>query len=216
MKAYPFERYLRDCRILQIFEGTNEILRMFIALNGVQAAGDRLKNLQSAVKSPFKGNNYYILKDEVERRFFPGVRSKRSALKFSESLHPRFRDHGITYSKNVVEFGRVVDTIVQKYKKEIMHQQLILKRLADVTIDMYGIASVLSRATKSLQRNSTCAEHEILLADVFCKQANKRIRANLFELAHPETTVDKSVSLIAKDLFKNGAYVAPHPLELTL
>nr|XP_020444865.1 acyl-CoA dehydrogenase family member 9, mitochondrial-like [Monopterus albus] len=38
-KNYPYERYVRDCRILPIFEGTNEILRMYIALTGMQHAG---------------------------------------------------------------------------------------------------------------------------------------------------------------------------------
>ncbi|KAB1264629.1 Acyl-CoA dehydrogenase family member 9; mitochondrial, partial [Camelus dromedarius] len=42
MKGYPYERLLRDSRILLVFEGTNEILRMYIALTGLQHAGQVL------------------------------------------------------------------------------------------------------------------------------------------------------------------------------
>ncbi len=45
MKDYPYERYLRDARILLIFEGTNEILRMLVALMGNYSKSNHIRCL---------------------------------------------------------------------------------------------------------------------------------------------------------------------------
>ena len=45
---------LRDSRINRIFEGTNEILRLFIALNGIQDPAEQLKQLGAALRRPMK------------------------------------------------------------------------------------------------------------------------------------------------------------------
>jgi Acyl-CoA dehydrogenase, C-terminal domain len=51
--APPFERIMRDARILMIFEGTNEILRLLVALTGIQNVGKELQQLQKMAQSPF-------------------------------------------------------------------------------------------------------------------------------------------------------------------
>ncbi len=40
MKDYPIEKYMRDAKITQIYEGTNQIQRMVIARNLIKSAGD--------------------------------------------------------------------------------------------------------------------------------------------------------------------------------
>jgi acyl-CoA dehydrogenase family protein 9 len=48
MREYPYERFMRDARINLIFEGTNEILRIFLALSGIKGPSDQLKELGKA------------------------------------------------------------------------------------------------------------------------------------------------------------------------
>jgi len=45
MRDEPYEKILRDLRIFPIFEGANDVMRMFIALSGMKPLGDELKEL---------------------------------------------------------------------------------------------------------------------------------------------------------------------------
>ena len=42
---------MRDLRIFRIFEGSNDILRLFISLTGLQYAGKHLRELEKEIKS---------------------------------------------------------------------------------------------------------------------------------------------------------------------
>ena len=59
MREYPYEQITRDCRILTIFEGTNEVLRLYIALSALKDLGKSLGDMKAAVddifNNPIKG-----------------------------------------------------------------------------------------------------------------------------------------------------------------
>ncbi|MDF2696751.1 MAG: Acyl-CoA dehydrogenase, partial [Labilithrix sp.] len=68
----PWERMIRDARATMVFEGTNEILRCFIALSGMQGPGlalsgsGLLEDVSKAMREPIKG--FGLLSDFALRK----------------------------------------------------------------------------------------------------------------------------------------------------
>lgn len=213
-KNYPYERYVRDCRILPIFEGTNEILRMYIALTGMQYAG---KILTGKIKEMKKGNIGMAL----------GMVGKklRSSLGGSVDLgltgkdgvvHPSMADSGKKLEQNINHFGSTVEGLLYRYGKTIVDEQLILKRVADVLINLYAMTAVLSRASRSISIGLRNHDHEVLLANTFCSEAFFKNNYMMTQLQkHAPENNDASIKKIAREVLENRAYVCSHPLERT-
>jgi hypothetical protein len=140
MKDYPFERLMRDCRILSIFEGTNEILRLMIALTGMRGAGERLTELGKMAKNPLA--DPFGAVGEVRSRVGNKIAPSPIA-----AIHPSLKKYGDNLRRHTVDFGGAVEGLLMKHKKEIMHEQFQLQRVADCVIDMYAATACLSRAS---------------------------------------------------------------------
>lgn len=52
----PWERMVRDARAMLVFQGTNEILRCFIALSGMQGPGLARRRLPARCASPSRAS----------------------------------------------------------------------------------------------------------------------------------------------------------------
>merc|ERR1711884_601994 len=89
MKDAGLEKVMRDLRIFRIFEGTNDILRLFIALTGIQYAGGHLKELQRAVQDPI--SNFGVVLGEVAKRGRSAI-GISSGNMLGDMVHPNLND----------------------------------------------------------------------------------------------------------------------------
>ncbi|XP_066536797.1 very long-chain specific acyl-CoA dehydrogenase, mitochondrial [Hoplias malabaricus] len=210
MKDAGVERVLRDLRIFRIFEGTNDILRLFVALNGFQNAGNQLKSLQKALKNPF--GNAALLTGEIIKR------AKRKAglgtgLTLQGTVHPELAQSGELAVKAIEQFGGLIEELLLKHGKRIIDEQFVLKRVADVAIDLYAMIVVLSRASRSLSQGHSSAQHEKVLCETWCIEASDRIlREITFLRSGASKQVFKNLRSISSAVVENGTVVAPHPL----
>jgi acyl-CoA dehydrogenase family protein 9 len=196
VKPYPYERMLRDARINRIFEGTNEILRLFVALNGVQGPADKLKELGIAIRRPLQ--NWGLLSGYAASR----VRSMLGATPTIDvPLSERLATHKRYFEKHVAELKDHTEKAILKYRAAIVDRQFVLERLANMAIELVARASVLARTQSSIaERGEAANAHELALCDLFCVESGRRFRANRLALDEREETVDDVRRAIANAL----------------
>ena len=208
MKDTGLERVLRDIRIFRIFEGTNDILRLFIALTGMNYAGKFLKELQRKVQSFDVG----VIFSESKKRLGSKI-GMSNTPSLSPYVHSQLAGSAQLASKAVVEFGETVESLLIKHGKNIADNQIVVNKVANATIDVYAMFAVLSRATRSLNNKLPSSEHESDLTNLFCIEAAKRISQNLRDATDAQTLENsRIIAKIARDLTQHGQTVPVHPL----
>jgi len=196
-QEYPYEQWMRDSRINPIFEGTNEILRLFVALSGIQERGEYLKKIGKALKDPIKGfgvlGDYAVhyVKDRLTKERIQDV---HSSLTESKALFEN-------WAKNL---HITVERVLMKYGKSIIQKQIIQTRLADAMIYLYGMIAVLSRTNKCInEKSAEKCKKEIMLCNSFCNQAWRLVRRNLLMV---DKNDDVSILKISDILKEEGQY----------
>ncbi|KAG5325276.1 ACADV protein, partial [Pseudoatta argentina] len=210
MHETGLERVMRDLRIFPIFEGTNDILRLFVALTGIQYAGSHLKELQKAFKNP--SANLGLIVEEATKRATRAIGLK-SLPTFGNLVHPKLAESAALCSRSVENFGQVIESSLIKYGRGIVDEQFILNRIAQAAFDTYTMAVVLSRATMSLNKNLPSAEHELLIAQTWCMEASNRAANNLQQVSSAkQLDIFSNLSKISKNVCDVGGCIQLNPM----
>jgi acyl-CoA dehydrogenase family protein 9 len=197
MKEFPYERLLRDARINLIFEGTNEILRCFIALSGMQGPGDRLAQLSDAIKWPLKGYGLVadFVMDKIKTQYYGGERL--------DHIHPALKKEAVLFEDWVPELAKNVEKVLRRHGKEISEMQYVQRRVADIVIDLFMMIATMSRASAALTARGPEAEPEARLCRAVCERAAGRIKRNVRMF---DDNDDELLKSIAKDAYESMEY----------
>ena len=178
MNDRPFERFLRDARIMPIFEGTNEVLRAFIALAGMERLADYLENVGRALREPIK--EIGVLTEFAFHEIRDAIGSRSADVDVAEPLSSCLS----RLERYTGYLHEGAESLIRTHRSNVVDEQFQLARLADMVIDLYALVAAISRAQSTIDREGEAvAAVEIDLVRQFCHQAGERFERNRGQLA---------------------------------
>jgi len=199
IREYPYERYLRDCRINMIFEGTNEILRVFVTLAAVQRLGEELKKVGRALRDPIA--QIGVLSDFALRK----IRQAITDEQFPD-IQPPLAKTAARAARYAEALSIAAERALRRHGKTIVEREFVQERLAEAAGDLFALVACLSRAnTRVREEGAEAARRDIVLTRTFGNAAWRRIRRRL---AQVEKNQDENL-IRASDLAYSGRGFGP-------
>src|SRR5687767_7802926 len=177
--AIPIERAMRDFRINLIFEGSSEIMRLFIAREAVDyhfKLAFNIVNPESTMKEKLaamvNATPFYLT--WYPTRWLNAARLRRYGEFGKLAGHLRYIE------RTTRHLGRAIFHAMIRFGPKLERKQMVLFRAVDIGAELFAMSAACVRAQMLEKQGRPQA---VALADVFCLEARERIRVlfdNLF------------------------------------
>ena len=192
----PLERMLRDARINQIGEGANEVLTSFIALVGMRAPGEQLREILEALQNPW---------GEWRKAWLLGLDRVGAAVPAPEVpvRSPQLQSYAGRLGEMIRRFNVEVDRALIRHREEILERQYVQERIARAAMELFACACVLSRWDAGLQAGDSPAPTGLPhnAAELFVRGSFRRARRSLAEMHEND---DALTAAVADSMLRQG------------
>jgi alkylation response protein AidB-like acyl-CoA dehydrogenase len=189
----PVERMMRDYRINLIFEGSSEIMRLFIAREALDAhlsvAGDFVNPkapLSAKLRALPRIAAFYA-------RWYPtrwigwGAWPRFSG--FSRlATHVRFLD------RTARRLSRAIFHKMVRFGPKLEKKQATLFRAVDIGAELFAMAAAVARAEQIRKAGAAWAPRAAELADLFCRNSRRRVAEKFRALADNDDVLKYTIS----------------------
>ncbi len=173
--AIGVERMMRDFRINKIFEGSSEIMHLFMAREAV----DKHLEVAGALIDPKKSTSQKLAALPGMAVFYGWWYPSRWV---GWGLWPRYSEFG-----KLASHLRFIERKSRKLAREIFHgmvvhgprlqnKQAFLFRIVDGSNELFAMAASISRAHALQKSQSEQAREAIQLVDTFCRRARRQVK----------------------------------------
>jgi alkylation response protein AidB-like acyl-CoA dehydrogenase len=177
-KPLPLERFLRDCRINTIFEGSSEIMRLFIAREALEP---HLKLAAAALNSQLPLGRR--LRSAARAALFYSAWYPRQFLPFTGSSarpapHSSFARHLRYAARSTRRLSRSLFHAMLRNGPKLERQQLLLARFVEIGTELFAMTAACLRADHELKSGGTSADERTALRQLvnyFCQASRLRI-----------------------------------------
>ena len=173
----PVERYLRDCRINMIFEGSSEIMRLLLAREALdphlKAAGAVLDSrlpLTVRLKAAIGAGLHYAV--WYPKQWLPTFNSGPSGLNGSLRKYLRY------VSRTSKKLSRKLFHSMARYGPGLDKQQMLLGRLTEIGTELFVISACALRIDSMIKDNPEKKAEYLELMDVVFSEAKIKIKKN--------------------------------------
>jgi alkylation response protein AidB-like acyl-CoA dehydrogenase len=170
---YPIERVMRDMRINTIFEGSSEIMRLFLAREAMdphlkisgEAVNTRLP-MGRRLKAAVKALGFYAF--WYPKQWLP-VGTPSTA-----DLEPELARQVRYVARTSRKLARRMYHTMLKFGPKLEREQMLVGRFVGIGTELFAIAASCSRA-QQLINQGTDKKEVLALVDFFCRESRIRI-----------------------------------------